>query len=550
MNSSKNRRPQRATAPRVASSWIICAGSGLLLVFAFAPLTWAWCGWVALIPSWWSLRNSSPVQQQPIRHGYGVGLIFIAGCFWWVGTAAPLGFIIMLGVLSFYPALWFLLVARLLPVREPGPFRFLRLLGTVLLASAFWVSLEETRSWFLTGFNWNELGVSQTPNPAIRQLAALGGVPLLSFVLVIFNILLAETIQALGHRQKDRLKSAAPPLLVAILLLMSCWLYGRYHLQRHQNKAATHLISYACIQPNIAQIPYATITPWDIPQREIDAYQALEKLSAIAIRGKPDLLIWPEAITAQRLGLDLLVGKTVADMQRHVPDDFLFGAEEYTQGKLYNGAYVATASGTSRQTYRKRHLVVLAEHLPWSDEFPWLLKLGGGVDFSPGDRSVAFTMSRGGVTFTPFICFEETQPGLVRDAALLHPDFFITLTDDDWYSGLAAEWIVSQQLQNALLRTVEYDRPMIRCANNGISCEIDPSGDVVARVQSDRGETAEVQGILVRNLILRPAQVTSYNYWGDWVGLLSQMATVLGGILYLFKSYKQMTIRLLSAFLH
>ena len=60
--------------------------------------------------------------------------------------------------------------------------------------AASWVGLEWLRGWFLTGFPWNLLGVSQYKNIALIQMADVTGVYGISFLIVFFNnkIRLAE----------------------------------------------------------------------------------------------------------------------------------------------------------------------------------------------------------------------------------------------------------------------------------------------------------------------------------------------------------------------
>ena len=163
--------------------WAACAVSGLLIVLSLAPFSCAPLAWIALVPAWWVLTRSEAVRRQPMRHGYLIGLIYFGATFWWISaTSRRSGIVFLIPYLALYPAFWFLLVARFL---KPWT---ARTNGAVLLqalgAAALWVTLEWWRSWFLTGFDWNELGDSQATSIAFRQLAAFGGVHLLSFLLV------------------------------------------------------------------------------------------------------------------------------------------------------------------------------------------------------------------------------------------------------------------------------------------------------------------------------------------------------------------------------
>src|ERR1700694_579062 len=95
--------------------WWWCALSGLLLVASFAPFSCATCGWIALVPAWWVITRSERARRQPIRHGYLIGLITFGGTFWWISNVTAIGAFFLVLYLALYPAIWFLLVARLIP---------------------------------------------------------------------------------------------------------------------------------------------------------------------------------------------------------------------------------------------------------------------------------------------------------------------------------------------------------------------------------------------------------------------------------------------------
>jgi len=55
------------------------------------------------------------------------------------------------------------------------------ILFQALAAASLWVVIEWWRSWFLTGFDWNELGISQAPSVVFRQPRARAPLVLLRF---------------------------------------------------------------------------------------------------------------------------------------------------------------------------------------------------------------------------------------------------------------------------------------------------------------------------------------------------------------------------------
>jgi len=507
--------------------WWWCALSGLLLVVSFPPFALSTCGWLALIPAWWAITRSETVRGQPIRHGYLIGLIYFGGTFWWISDVTPVGTVLLILYLSLYPGIWFLLIARLIP-RTTAP------LLQAIFAAALWVALEWWRSWFLTGFDWNELGASQSPSIVFRQLAVYGGVPLLSFILAAVNILWAEGLFAMLERfRRERVIRVSLPFGAALLVVAICFALGWHHLLRHHGETKRAGPTYACIQPNIPQIPY-TGGKWSDFQHSEDAALAQEvSLSMRAIKTSPDLLIWPEAIIDEGVFQDRPLNEAVQSICQAYNGCFLLGSQDFQveKRKLYNCAYLFLPGGDQYEIYRKTRLVILGEYLPFGDEFPWFRKLVGiGMDFSPGPGPGKFLLPNLKLSLAPLICFEDTLAEVPDKAARLGPDFFVTITNDGWYTGWFARWGVRQHLALAVFRCVEHDRPMIRCSNNGISCVIDQDGTVTGRLRDSRGASIDVAGIFSGRLEFYPPHPTLYEKGGDWIVLLSGLMSVILGI--------------------
>jgi apolipoprotein N-acyltransferase len=498
-------------------------------VAAFPPFACATCGWIALVPAWWVITRSEAARRQPIRHGYLLGLIYFGGTFWWIADVTPVATVLLILYLALYPGIWFLFVARLvLPVIGAGSVGALLRAG---VAASFWVTLEWWRSWFLTGFDWNEVGASQSPSIVFRQMAAFGGVPLLSFLLVTVNILWAEGLVGIAERlRRERVVRVTLPFGAALLLVALMFALGSHHLLRHRGEALKTGPDFAAIQPNIPQLADAG---GDFQHGEDVALEREVSLSDAATMSKPELLIWPEAIVSEGVFTDRPLNEAVHGILQNFDGWFLLGSQDfdYRAHKLYNVAFLFAPGGSSGQEYRKTHLVVGGEYLPVSEKMMWLRRdLGlGDIDFSPGPGPVKFTMTKPAVSFAPLICFEDTLADVAQRAARLRPDFFVTITNDGWYTGWFAQWGVRQHLALAVFRCVEQDRPMIRCANTGISCVIDPNGTVTERLRDGAGKSIDVGGVFRGTLRFYPAGGTLYEAWGDWIVLISGAVSVMVG---------------------
>lgn len=119
------------------------------------------------------------------------------------------------------------------------------------------------------------------------------------------------------------------------------------------------------------------------------------------------------------------------------------------------------------------------------------------------------------------ICFESVFSDLHRWMAREGADVLSNITNDAWYGRTSGP---AQHFQIAALRAVETGRPLIRCANTGITAIVSPTGRVEERLPFYEEGTLTVQ-VPVR----RFASLTLYTRWGDWwaVGCLAVAAAAL-----------------------
>ena len=84
----------------------------------------------------------------------------------------------------------------------------------------------------------------------------------------------------------------------------------------------------------------------------------------------------------------------------------------------------------------------------------------------------------------------------------------------------------------SVFRAVENRVYVVRCANTGITCFIDPCGRVVDRVKDESGRDIFVRGVLTRPVVLLESDTlyTRYGDWFVWVCMACSAAFVLFAI--------------------
>jgi apolipoprotein N-acyltransferase len=380
------------------------------------------------------------------------------------------------------------------------------------LAAWLWVCAELLRAGLLTGMPWELLGHTQHGNLVLIQIADLGGVYAVSFVVAFASVAAVEVaIDVVRARRFDFIavghRVVAPVLLVALTLAYG--VRARQHFGQPIDPASVSKI--AVVQANI---------PNEFRWKRAAFEQTLAtyaQLTASAREHAPDLVVWPENAVNFYIDREPPLKAQLRHVSRIAPNGLLLGGPRLGEkNRAYNSAYLLDAGGDIVGTYDKRHLVPFAEY----DPLPWY---GGeqSVDpmvFSPGndERPLEAETFRIGAV----ICYEVLFPDLVRNQVRRGADILINLTNDSWLdvgTGVAPQ----QHFSMALFRAVETRRYLVRAAASGISGFISPDGAVYATVPRN---TAGISVAAVE----RRNELTPYTRWGDLWILGAAVAPITG----------------------
>jgi apolipoprotein N-acyltransferase len=525
-----------ARQPDEWSRIALAAAAGLLLAAAFPKPGLAGFGWVApglLLAAAMGARGATA-----FRVGYVAGLAhFLASLYWLlfipVRFAPVAGWLALAAYLALYPAFWVWLCWKLYPSRLDAPAviplldeflaakRWSRLRWTVACA-ALWVAGEMVRGRLLSGFPWNLLGASQYRMLPLTQIASLTGVYGVSFLMAWFSVSLIGTVAALV-RQPEKRQTWSAELALPILAFMASATYGMRQIFKASPAAPT--LKVALVQPSI---PQKTI--WD-PHESAQRLQQVLALSEAALTNQPDLLVWPEAAVPSLFRWDTNVygGSTLYDAvtglaRRHRvwmvigADDAAPNPEASDGADYFNASFLISPGGEIAGIYRKRRLVIFGEYVPLARWLPFLRKFTGVTgDFTPGTAPVPFRLDTLRATTSVLICFEDIFPHGTREHLENDTDFLLNLTNNGWFGESAAQW---QHAANASFRAIENGLPLVRCANNGLTCWVDAQGRM-NEVRFPGTSDIYRSGVKVAHVPLLAGNrrmPTFYQRHGDWFG--------------------------------
>jgi apolipoprotein N-acyltransferase len=479
------------TAARV----LVLASAGVLGALAFPKTSWSPLAWIWLVPA--LVSGAMRPGRGALLDGWLAGTVFYVVLLRWLDhtflhySAIPWPLTwLPIAALAAYCGLYLGVLA--------GAVAWLRgRLGAgpaLTLAPAFWVVGEWLRGWLMGGFPWGLLGYSQSAQLPVIQIAELGGVYAVSFLIVAVNAALAGLL-TLGPRR------AWPGATAALVLLAAVLAFGLHAIGRTSTGGAGS-VEVAVIQPSIEQ----TIK-WD-PARHAQIMDIYEQLTREAARSGPAVVLWPETATTIFLRGDPVLLERLRRLSEDVGTPILVGSidrREGPRGQFLNSAFLLTGQGITAK-YDKIHLVPFGEYVPLAGLLGWVKGWAEFIsEFGTGATETVFPLP--GAPFGTVICYEIIFPELFRGFVVRGAVFMANITNDAWFGETSGPW---QHLGMLPLRAVEHRVAIARAANTGVSAFVEPTGRV--------GPILPLleRGLLHRRILLRD-RTTLYTRLGDWL---------------------------------
>jgi apolipoprotein N-acyltransferase len=440
--------------------------------------------------------------------GFAFGTAWLCAGTWWLyismhrygGLSAPLAALAVLG-LSAFLSLYLAAAMGLFAAARRH-----RLWIDALMFGGCWLLAELARGFILTGFPWAASGYAHVDSPlaALAPLIGVYGIGALAATLA------ALAVMGLRDPHQPGGVTAVGVATVGVVIA------GLAFMKLPSFSVPGGTLQLALLQPNVPQNEKFAVEI--LPQNLTWASEHL-----LAARG--DLVIAPETIVP--LLPEQLPDTYWQPLLKHFqrgPQAALFGRP---LGSL-DTTYTNSAVGISRDTvkapdgyyrYDKHHLVPFGEFIPAG--FRWftnLMKIPLG-DFGRGPR-VAASFPVKGERVAPNICFEDLfGEELAARFADEHvaPTVFANLTNIGWFGDTIA---VDQHLHISRMRTLEFQRPMVRATNTGTTAVIDHTGRVTASLPRF------TQGVLDATVTGRLG-ITPFAAWSARFGLLPLLIVAL-----------------------
>jgi len=508
---------------RNSTIWGVFAGvlSAALWVLSIPPFNFAEYAYIAFCPLLLWLYTK-PRKSQVLMFGFLSGWVSWFVILIWLRHVTWFGTVALSAILAGLFVVWLVFASRVVGnlADRSFPVRVLLYLG---IASA-WVLIEWVRTWFLWGFPWAPLALSQWERPVVLQIAAWTGAYGVSFMLIVFNCCAAYTLGSRIVQKRRKFWSGwfSPDLYLAIGSLGLCmYIFFQVLPMRDSD---FRMFTAGVVQPYIKPE-----LKWDT-ERELENLNTLERQTRFVSSLESDVILWPEAATPWPVAGNLRMQRRIEGLVNEIERPILMGSlsSDAKSGEWHNGSYlVEPDSGLSSQGYAKRELVPFGEYVPPPFDFiDKVVPIDGS--FVPGTNSGLIDLKVGKETWQvgSLVCYEDVFPRLARASARDGAQVFFVATNNAWFGE---EGGAEQHAAHSVLRAVENRRPVIRAGNGGWSGWIDAYGTVRDVLRDENGSTYFRGG--------GRYEVTHFEEWrhrqsyytrkGDWfVGLAAGLTVI------------------------
>ncbi|MFJ7152893.1 apolipoprotein N-acyltransferase [Streptomyces sp. NPDC100445] len=469
------------TSPWPRSGAAVLAGALPVLAFP-APSLW-WFAYVALVP-WLLLARSAPTGRRAAYDGWCGGFGFLVAVHHWLLPSLHVFIFLIAALLGVLWAPWGWLARRLLG-GTPSPGRGA---AALLVLPSAWLAVELVRSWQGLGGPWGMLGASQWQvGPALR-LASVGGVWLLSFLVVTVNVAVTVLISVRAARVP-----AVASLVATAAAASAAWAWA-------PRPEVDGRVRVAVVQPGI-------VTGRDSGEKRFDREERLTRRLA----GQDvDLIVWGESSVGFDLDDRPDLARRITALARRTGADVLVNVDARRSDRpgIYKSSILVGPHGLTGDRYDKMRLVPFGEYIPARSLLGWVTSVGraAGEDRRRGSGQTVMKVGHG-LRIGPLVCFETAFPDMSRHLAEDGADLLLGQSST---SSFQHSWAPEQHASLAALRAAETGRPMVHATLTGVSAVYGPEGQLLGPWLGTGADTSRVYDVPLAH------GVTPYVRYGDW----------------------------------
>ena len=472
---------------------LLLIASGILMGLSFPPFPFP-CQLlmlVGLVPYFLVLEKRDRLIDLN-RASYLMGFVFSLITLYWVGSwqkESDIFLMISGGLLIFVNPIFFMIPTTLLYFSR----NLFSKNAAIYVFPLFWITYEYLYMITDLSFPWLTLGSSISHFNIFIQIADIVGALGISMIIIYINIFIARAIRARSFSLKGFRINLALAAGVIILVIG----YGAVRLWTF--KLSDKKVRVGLIQPNL--------DPWEkwSNVNMVNLTSTYLDLSRQAVKEGAQVIFWPETALPVYLkdgGYNYVIDSIYYFLNKNkvslisgmpdlvyykpgskMPEDAKFNKAGNYYYSTFNSVLLFSPYKQDIESYGKSKLVPFGERVPFVDQLPFLrdfIKLTVGIsDWNVGRDTTVFDvplLNKDTIKVNSLVCYESIYPYYIIRFINKGADLISIVTNDSWYGNSSGPY---QHKEIAVLRAVENRRSVIRAANGGISCIIDPLGRTI-----------------------------------------------------------------------
>lgn len=488
--------------------------SGILYAISFPGIELWYLSFIAFVPMILVLQGKTP--KQAFWLSWLMGTISMAiGFYWLVG---------MLQQFSGFNIILCIFFSLLVWLQKGGLFALAGWLYAKSMQAGYKNLLFFVASYAIAEliypvlFSWY-YAASLHKIPELLQLADIGGPIIITILILVINVLIAEVILYFINKyyyKNLNTKLNKSVIIFALSFFIIAYIYSIYKINKIDdlinNTDNSNTLNIGMVQANMPlmsrnkqkfdQVPY------DLTNKLIN--QAKDKNINL------DLVVWSESGSARivdaknyrqdaknkitgLLGVPAIIGVSLYEKIDSKNNKY----------KFYNTALLSEKDGNIMGRYDKQYLLAFGEYIPFGSWFPVLYDISPNSGrFESGKSLKPFKFKKNNTVHNIGIniCYEDILPYFVnKQISIGNSDLLVNITNDTWFGDTTEPW---EHFALAKFRAIEHHKYMIRVTNSGVTAIIDPLGRV-----------SEVSGILKPQIMLGEVKFLSgrsiYSYIGN-----------------------------------
>ncbi len=467
--------------------------SGILLALSFPPVPLTFLIFIGFVPYLFVIEKRKTLAEVN-RFTYFTIFFFNLGTIYWVGSwtkdADP--FLMLSGsILMFFNPITFLIPSTLYYLSR----KYINKNYALFLLPWFWLFYEYIYSITDFKFPWLSISNAVPYFNSYIQISDIIGSYGLTVIIIYTNIFAYKFFINYNENKKCSCKYA----ILFLLILLIPIIYGMLKVNNYQE--STNRVKVGLIQPNLNPNK-----KWEIGNlnTQIDLYFDLTKQ---AIENGAEIIFWPETALpvylmtdnykAEALRVQNFVDSINVPIISGMPHANFYNdslkapkdAKPIKNSKYFYTSYNSIlffSPNKKVEQYGKIKLVPFGEKVPLIEILPilgnWIKWNVGISSWNTGTDTLVYAakindkkINIGGV-----ICIEAIYPDFISSFVDKGAEFISVVTNDSWYGNSSGPY---QHKEIHVLRAVENKRSLVRAANGGISCIINPIGKTLSKTK-------------------------------------------------------------------